>query len=55
MVTSKFYDLGTTQCGFVFVNVNYRLAPEVTFPSELNDVNRYIHWICHHTTQYQLE
>ncbi|MDN2452956.1 alpha/beta hydrolase [Lactobacillus sp. UCMA15818] len=53
--TYQFYGLGMAQRGFAFVNPNYRLAPDVVFPAELNDVNRYIHWIAEHADEYGLD
>ncbi|MDV7757603.1 alpha/beta hydrolase [Liquorilactobacillus mali] len=53
--TYQFYGLGMAQRGFAFVNPNYRLAPDVVFPEELDDVNRYIHWIDEHADEYGLD
>ena len=53
--TYQFYGLGMAQRGFAFVNPNYRLAPDVVFPEELDDVNRYIHWIDERADEYGLD
>lgn len=53
--TYQFYGLGLAKRGFAFINPNYRLAPEVTFPAELDDVDRYIHWVAQHAAEYNLD
>ncbi|WP_281165096.1 alpha/beta hydrolase [Liquorilactobacillus sicerae] len=53
--TYQFYGLGLAKRGFAFINPNYRLAPEVTFPAELDDVDRYISWIAQHAAEYNLD
>ncbi|MCP0887458.1 alpha/beta hydrolase [Ligilactobacillus sp. WILCCON 0076] len=53
--TYQFYGLGLAKQGFAFVNPNYRLAPDVEFPAELDDVNRYIHWVDEHADEYNLD
>jgi acetyl esterase/lipase len=53
--TYQFYGLGLARRGFAFINANYRLAPEVVFPAELDDVNRYIHWVAEHAAEYHLD
>ncbi|MCI1922330.1 MAG: alpha/beta hydrolase [Liquorilactobacillus nagelii] len=53
--TYQFYGLGLAKRGFAFINPNYRLAPEVTFPAELDDVNQYIHWVAEHAAEYNLD
>ncbi|GFZ27454.1 alpha/beta hydrolase [Lactobacillus corticis] len=53
--TYQFYGLGMAKRGFAFVNPNYRLAPEVQFPEELDDVDRYIHWVSDHADEYNLD
>lgn len=53
--TYQFYGLNWAQRGFAFVNPNYRLAPDVTFPGELDDVDRYIHWVAEHAAEYNLD
>ncbi|EFG56273.1 hypothetical protein C5L18_000609 [Lactobacillus amylolyticus] len=41
--------------GFAFVNPNYKLGPEVSFPKELDQVNEYIHWVADHADEYNLD
>lgn len=41
--------------GFAFVNPNYKLGPEVSFPEELNQVDKYIHWVADHADEYNLD
>lgn len=53
--TYQFYGLGLAKRGFAFVNPNYRLAPEVQYPAELDDVNRYVHWVSEHADEYNLD
>lgn len=53
--TYQFFGLGLAKRGFAFVNPNYRLAPEVQFPGEMDDVNRYLHWVDEHADEYQLD
>ena len=53
--TYQFYGLGLAQRGFAFINPNYRLAPEVVFPEELDDVDRYVHWVAEHADEYGLD
>ena len=40
------------QRGFAVVNASYRLAPDVVFPGELDDVDRFIHWTVAHADQF---
>lgn len=53
--TYQFYGLNLAAHGFAFVNPNYRLAPEVVFPGELDDVDRYMHWVSDHADEYGLD
>ena len=53
--TYQFYGLNLAQHGFAFLNPNYRLAPAVSFPGQLDDVNRYIHWTSEHAAEYNLD
>lgn len=53
--TYQFYGLGLAKRGFAFVNPNYRLAPEVKYPAELDDVNLYMHWVSEHADEYHLD
>lgn len=53
--TYQFFGLNWAKRGFAFVNANYRLAPDVTFPKELDDVNSYIHFVVEHADEYNLD
>lgn len=53
--TYQFYGLDWARRGFAFVNPNYRLAPAVTFPAELDDVNCYVDWVVAHADEYHLD
>lgn len=53
--TYQFFGLGFAKRGFAFVNANYRLAPDVQFPGELDDVDRYMHWVDDHADEYNLD
>ncbi|KRN99427.1 alpha/beta hydrolase [Companilactobacillus kimchiensis] len=53
--TYQFYGLNWAQRGFAFINPNYTLAPDATFPDELDEVNLYIHWVADHAKEYGLD
>lgn len=53
--TYQFYGLGLAKRGFAFVNANYRLAPDVSFPEALDDVDCYVHWVAEHAAEYNLD
>lgn len=53
--TYQFFGLSLAKNGFAFVNFNYQLAPEVEFPGELDDVNRAMHWVAKHGSEYHLD
>ena len=53
--TYQFYGLGMAKRGFAFINPNYKLGPEVSFPKELDQVNEYIHWVADHADEYNLD
>lgn len=53
--TYQFFGLSLAKNGFAFVNFNYQLAPEVEFPSELDDINRAMHWVVTHGSEYHLD
>lgn len=53
--TYQFFGLNWAKRGFAFVNANYRLAPDVAFPKELDDVNQYIHFVAQHADEYNLD
>lgn len=53
--TYQFFGLNWAQRGFAFINPNYTLAPDATFPDELDEVNLYIHWVADHAQEYGLD
>lgn len=54
--TYQYYGMGIAKRGFAFINPNYRLAPEnAEYPDELDDVDRYIHWVDEHAEEYRLD
>ena len=53
--TYQFYGLNFAKNGFAFVNPNYKLAPDVVYPQELNQVDEYMHWIDDHAEEYHLD
>lgn len=53
--TYQFFGLNWAQRGFAFVNPNYRLAPDVVFPDQLDDVDAYVHWVAEHAEEYGLD
>lgn len=53
--TYQFYGMSLAKEDFAFVNITYRLAPQVVFPEELDDINLAIHWIAKHADQYHLD
>lgn len=53
--TYQFYGLMFAQHGFAFVNFNYRRAPDVQYPSEINEVNQVFHWVADHGDKYDLD
>lgn len=53
--TYQFFGLNWAKRGFAFVNANYRLAPDVAFPKELDDVNQYVHFVAQHVDEYNLD
>ena len=53
--TYQFYGMGLAKRGFAVVNFNYRLAPEVKFPKELDDINAVFHWVVQNATNYNLD
>ncbi|RVU70397.1 MULTISPECIES: alpha/beta hydrolase [Lactobacillus] len=53
--TYQFYGLGMAKRGFAFVNPNYILGPDSSFPEELDQVDQYIHWVSEHADEYNLD
>ena len=50
--TYQYYGMGLAQHGFAVVNASYRLAPQVVFPAELDDINRFVTWTTIHANEY---
>ena len=53
--TYQYYGMRLAQRGFVVVNASYRLAPDVVFPGELDDVDRFIHWTVAHANEFDFD
>lgn len=53
--TYQFYGMSLAEQDFAFVNITYRLAPQVEFPSELDDIHLAIRWVTQHAEEYQLD
>ena len=53
--TYQFYGMGMAKRGFAFINPNYKLGPEAKFPEELDQVDKYIHWVADHADEYNLD
>lgn len=55
--TYQFYCMALAKEGFAVINANYRLAPDVVYPGELDDINRVFHWAAkdENAKQYQLD
>lgn len=51
----RFYCMEMARYGFAVVNFNYRLSPEYTFPSPLQDINEVIRWIESHADEYGMD
>lgn len=48
----QFYCMSLAKRGFTVVNINYRLAPEHTFPAALSDINQALTYIKEHADEY---
>ena len=51
----QFYCMNLAQRGFVVVNFNYRLAPEVNYPAPLEDINAVMTFMKEHAAEYYLD
>lgn len=51
----QFYCMNLAQRGFTVVNFNYRLAPEVNYPAQLEDINAVMTFIKEHGAEYYLD
>lgn len=50
--TYQYYGMELAQQGFAVVNASYRLAPQVIFPEELDDINQFVNWTIVHAGKY---
>ncbi|MCQ2080722.1 MAG: alpha/beta hydrolase [Lachnospiraceae bacterium] len=51
----RYYMMSLAERGFLTVNINYRLAPENSFPATLEDVNEAIKYILAHEDEYPVD
>lgn len=51
----RYYMMSLAEMGFLAVNINYRLAPESSFPATLEDVNEAIKYIFAHEDEYPVD
>ena len=51
----QYYCMNLAQRGFTVVNFSYRLAPEVRYPAQLNDVNAAMTYACAHAAEYYID
>lgn len=49
------YCLSLAKLGFTVVNINYRLAPEHVYPSQLEDINLAVHWMLEDGAIYNID
>lgn len=48
----QYYAANLAQNGFAVINFNYRLAPEIQFPAQLEDINSVLRWLEVNGEQY---
>lgn len=53
--TYQFYCMRLAKSGFTVVNMNYRLAPESSFPAPLEDLNHVLWFIKQHGREYHID
>jgi acetyl esterase/lipase len=41
--------------GFTVVNFNYRLVPQIAFPSPVIETNEVMQWVCSHAADYHID
>jgi len=51
----QYYCMSLAQRGFTVVNFNYHLAPERRFPTQLQEINQVMEWICANSKQYFID
>ena len=50
--TYQHYAMRLASHGFAVINASYRLAPEYKFPSQLEDINSFVHWMYDNGKKY---
>lgn len=53
--TYRFYAADLARRGFAVINFNYRLSPENTFPTQLEDCNAVIQWLEKNADKYNID
>jgi len=51
----QFYGMSMAERGFVFVNPSYRLAPEDSFPAQLEDIELFVKYAVEHADEYGID
>ncbi|MGN0465314.1 MAG: alpha/beta hydrolase [Lachnospiraceae bacterium] len=51
----QYYCMDLAMRGFTVVNFSYRLAPENTFPSAIEDINAVFCWVAEHADSYEID
>jgi len=51
----RFYSMDMARYGFIVVNCNYRLSPEYTFPSALQDINNVVRFVESNAEKYGMD
>lgn len=51
----RFYTMFLATQGFTVINFNYRLAPEHTYPSPLEDINQVLQWVTENHEDYYID
>ena len=51
----KFYCMNLAQRGFTVVNFNYRLVPEIVFPTPVVETNEVMEWVCKNAGDYFID
>lgn len=53
--TYRFYAADLARRGFAVINFNYRLSPENTFPTQLEDCNSVMQWLEQNADKYNID
>ena len=51
----QYYCMNLAQRGFTVVNFSYRLAPKYKFPSQLEDTNSVLSYVCEHAEELHID